>query len=453
MTARRTEYDKVERSGFPCFRVNDPGRRLDKQLPPRESPVFCILPWIHFLLLTLLIGFSLPCRAAVDADALMAQERLLRGNHLYAEAAGLCERTLVLRPGDHDAELDLAENDAELGRYDKSTPMLEVAVKAWPDDYWLRMRLGEAYIGLGRFDEAKATFALARKLDARKADAYIEEGYADFQAGRPAEAENLFNELIAVDSTSFVGYHHLASLLGKQNRWPEAERNVRESLKRLELDPKSAANDILHSTMWLGGILEGTGRRAEAETLYQNALEKARGDTFWTCGFLSQLGRLCLSDGREAQAKGYFQKVQGAACAGCADCDLARLFSYGGGATISRREGKKNEVEAAADGASTIFPGLKKHVDQFDGDAMALYEIGDALDKSGDDARAEVFYREAIGLGASIWWVEQSDRALAGLCAKSGRPAEAKRLLSDADEIARRRAAVDRARESPAPPR
>jgi Flp pilus assembly protein TadD len=281
---------------------------------------------------------------------------------LSSKAVGLAAAFLLLpavrASADASREFDALSLKAvrleEKGRYAGAVETLKEALALRPDEYALRMRLARDYIRLGRLELAREQFQSARKIDPKQAEAYIEEGYADEQAGEHAAAERSFSDLVSVDTASPVGYHHLGAFLSLNGRPAEAERSLREALKRLKADPRSTAHELAHTIQWLGNAVRAQGRFSEAAALFDEGLARSAGMPGWRTTFLADLGDLSLAQGRDAEAEGYYNRGR-ASCDGepfsdgCADVLFALVDFY------AERE-RKGDAQSAADALLAYSP-------------------------------------------------------------------------------------------------
>ncbi|MEW6320892.1 MAG: protein kinase [Acidobacteriota bacterium] len=105
------------------------------------------------------------------------RERVSERERLYIEAryyntvANDTRRTieayqllLASYPGDYAANVNLAIIHMEEGRFDEAVRHLDVAVQGDPDNPLPWLNLGQAYMGLGRFDEARGAFESSLKV-------------------------------------------------------------------------------------------------------------------------------------------------------------------------------------------------------------------------------------------------------------------------------------------------
>ena len=140
-------------------------------------------------------------KKSVDADPNFAF-----GYYLLGTTAATPED--VKKYSDKAAELAKTASDGErryieavlLTRAQKPaealTMFLDLA-KQYPDDRMVQMLLGQVYTNLGKFDEAKASFEKALKLDGSTPRVYTFLGNTELLKGNYAKARELFNTSLA----------------------------------------------------------------------------------------------------------------------------------------------------------------------------------------------------------------------------------------------------------------
>jgi tetratricopeptide (TPR) repeat protein len=292
--------------------------------------------------------------------------------------------------------LDQARDLEQKGSYADAAEVLKKIVVLQPDEYWARMRLARDYVRLGRLELARDQFKLARKIDPKQAEAYIEEGYADENAGAQALAAISFSELIAVDTASWAGYHHFGAHLSTVGRNEEAEHYFREALKRLDADPAPGPIARVHAIMWLGDVVRKQGRISEAAAIYNDGLSRSANLPGWRATFLDSLGQLSLAQGRSTEAEEYFKRGR-ASCRGeefsigCADVLFTLVDFYASRA-------RKADAQAAAD-ALIAFPAQEYIGTRLEGVGSfpeKFNQLGLACEKTGLDSEAQEAYRRVL---------------------------------------------------------
>lgn len=138
----------------------------------------------------------------LDADFALAQVRL--GSYalfLHHEAEGVAalQRAFALRERvtfPERLEIDLLYHANLTGDQDKVTEALETMRRTYPRKYVVRRRLAQHYLSIGRFDEALAEAQGAFALDATNAPVFAVLGQAYLVVGRFADARRTFEDAI-----------------------------------------------------------------------------------------------------------------------------------------------------------------------------------------------------------------------------------------------------------------
>jgi tetratricopeptide (TPR) repeat protein len=359
----------------------------------------------------------------MDYESRLALGKLRREEGKPAEAEDALKGALILRPGDVAAEDELARAYDDMGRFDEEARLLEKLIAFNPRDYSSYSRLAVADVRLGRPAEAKKTYARAKKIAATEADAYIDDGYFELDAGEYDSAQRDFENAIAVDTGSPAGYHHMGSYLSRMGRNAEAEAYFRKALRGLESDPKTKNADLVHTLIWLGTVIQAQGRYPEAEAVYLKGAAIAEPGGDGHMHLLQSLGALYLLEGKDAQAEESYARAVSAAregkCrlshAGRALIDLGKFYLARG-----RRAEAEGMEERAEDFCRNASPGQ--------GLILVLRSLASFDARLGDAAKERAIYdrlapaRKSAPRDPDLAWVETG---LGRLAASEGRFAEA----------------------------
>jgi len=128
---------------------------------------------------------------AVEEHVAIAEELNKKG-HL-AEALQVLEKGLKIDPKSHRLRLELARIHLVQKNYEKAVLHLEEAVKAAPGDTQVLGRLGEAYLGARRIEEAEAIFKKLLQLDPEDVESRIQMARVFQQQGQHDRA---YEELV-----------------------------------------------------------------------------------------------------------------------------------------------------------------------------------------------------------------------------------------------------------------
>ncbi|MDX2153452.1 MAG: tetratricopeptide repeat protein [Bryobacteraceae bacterium] len=102
-------------------------------------------------------------------------------------------------------------------------------------------------------------------LPAEQIQALAASAYTVYEQGRTAEAKEMFEGLVALDSTSYYGYAGLGAIALAEEDLQTAHANLAEAAKRNPKDATVQAN--------LGEVLLRQGKGEEAAEAFRAALE------------------------------------------------------------------------------------------------------------------------------------------------------------------------------------
>lgn len=197
---------------------------------------------------------------------------IVRGFELVRAAHALASRAL------HD--------DAEAA-CDAAAVRLPNAAPAEAARTWSRARQG-------RLDDARRSWALARKLDPSYATAYSGDGPAALETGRIGAAARAFADALQLDAADRFATFGLARVAAHRREWRDAETHARSALA-LGLDAPDVHRMIAR-------CLEKRGARREAAAALQQALKSALRGQSTSEGVLASRvsSRLPIQDSRHA---------------------------------------------------------------------------------------------------------------------------------------------------------
>lgn len=162
---------------------------------------------------------------------------------------------------------NLGRQLAARGQDEKAEAQLKISVEKDPDFKKSRVELGLIYKKTGRHELALAEFQRAKQIDPRDHEALYQVAVVSLRAGRFAEAEALFGELLA----EFPEREELAlgAALGAKYQGKDAEyRAAREAATKLF----PAAPRYIYE---MGGVADAQQDSPLAAEFYRRALEAA----------------------------------------------------------------------------------------------------------------------------------------------------------------------------------
>ena len=179
-----------------------------------------------------------------------------------ADATAEYEKTLDLKPGLYQAELNLGI----LLLRDKSAPAaarhLDAAVQAKPKEFRAQWYLAEALLATGEAAQAEAHYQKALEIDPRSAAAQLGLAHAQAKQQRLAEAAEHFRQAAQLDTTFNDALLELAGLY-EQNHQPD------EAVAIYQKFPENVA-----AQERLGELLIETKRFAEAIPYLEKAVAR-----------------------------------------------------------------------------------------------------------------------------------------------------------------------------------
>ncbi len=200
--------------------------------------------------------------AAVVRLVHWAAARVERGQ--YADAAGALETALRLRPAMPEALRALARCRALLGDYAGCRPLGETLLAADPESSWGHLMVGTAYALEGADPGlAEPYLASARELGAEDPAVLSRLGGLAMLRQRPADAEGLFRQALAIDPGRADALFGLGMAREAQGDAAGAEHAIRAAVQGQYHLP------LAHQR--LGMLLMAQGRWREAAEALQTA--------------------------------------------------------------------------------------------------------------------------------------------------------------------------------------
>ncbi len=207
------------------------------------------------------------CRAAVERNDQDVNMTGLLGATLFKarktdEAERWLRHTMKLAPAFAKPWSDLGQLLVDTGRPQEAVEVLEEALRLEPaeGDGWFNLGRALAMVGRGR--EADAAFERSFELNpTRKALAHAAEHQ---QAGRLAEAEKIYREVLRGNPRDVNALRLLANCAGHAGRSREAERLLQRAVTH--------APDYLEARLDLGRLYKEQHRLAEAIEQLEQAL-------------------------------------------------------------------------------------------------------------------------------------------------------------------------------------
>jgi tetratricopeptide (TPR) repeat protein len=214
-------------------------------------------------------------------------------------ARGELERSLLARPDDFASQYNLGNLHLERGDPAAAADRYRKAVALRPDHVASLVNLSMAEARLGRLGEAEAALREATRVQPREASAHFNLGLLLAERQRPVEARDALRRALELDPANAAAAYNLAVLVAESPK--EAASLAGRAAGIAPQDPRYAftqafylekagdaagAERVLRALVgrhpgyrdgwaFLGVLLEGRGRAAEAAEVYRRAAETA----------------------------------------------------------------------------------------------------------------------------------------------------------------------------------
>ena len=151
------------------------------------------------------------------------------------------------------------------GRWDKAVEEFEKELVFSPVDYMTNWKLGDTYLALRKYDEARSFLEKAIKEKSDFGQAYRDMGKLCILSGQPEEAINYLNKVVRLDPDESSVHYLLAQAYRKLRKPDEvrAELNTFQKLREQESERSAKHPD----TSKLGGVDSSTERPQVEENL------------------------------------------------------------------------------------------------------------------------------------------------------------------------------------------
>jgi len=187
----------------------------------------------------------------------------------------------------------------EEGCHDRLITICERAAAVQPDDLSIRTSLGDAYLEAGKPAEAAEIFSALVELEPDASALCCRLGDARIATEDYDKAEDAYDRAASIEpSEAHRFYSALANALFRRGEQKRAEMVLRKSLHHKPDQPLVFCS--------LGDILVSGGRIADAEAAYENAV---RLDPASRGGYYNRLGNTLAGEGHHDRAVEAFKKA------------------------------------------------------------------------------------------------------------------------------------------------
>jgi tetratricopeptide (TPR) repeat protein len=152
----------------------------------------------------------------------------------YTGAVNEFKRALSLSPSSDNAPKAyeyLANTFLKLGKTNEAIKTDQAAIKAFPADDTIRIRMGDLFYKLNKFDEAITQYAKAVSLNPNSADNRYSLGMANLSGGRLKEAETQFTQVTQLDSKNPIGFYGLGQVSRLSGEYDDALVQLNRAVK------------------------------------------------------------------------------------------------------------------------------------------------------------------------------------------------------------------------------
>jgi Flp pilus assembly protein TadD len=189
---------------------------------------------------------------------------LLGDTNRQSEALDANQKAIQLAPDDAETHNNLGNAFIALGRLDEAEVSLRQAITKKPDYHEAYNNLGIMLKDLGRLDEAEVSLKQAILIKPSFIETHYNLGCVLKELGRLDEAEVNFRQVITLKPNDVEAHNNLGITLKELDRLDEAEVTLRQAIA-LKFDYAEGHNN-------LGVTLQKLGRLGDAEVSFRQAL-------------------------------------------------------------------------------------------------------------------------------------------------------------------------------------
>ncbi len=321
---------------------------------------------------------------------------------IYSGAYQELLRTVDLQPEHLKAHLDIGNLQLGARQFMEAQERAQLVLKKDPKNVEAHILLANSYAALQDLPASIQEMQTAIQIDPERAPSYLNLAVLQLGAKQADAAEASFKKAIELDAKSVQATLALGNFYGMQRRWADAELLFR---RVVQLDPK---NPVTHAA--LARLFLAQGNRQQSEEVLREAKKtmsdvplgyRLLGDFYVVTGeaqkALAEYGALYQQYPGDLQVKkNYAQLLIGANRLDEANKitdEILKKNPKDVDAIILRAQLQMIRKQFA-DAVATLESSLKTEADN----AVLHYQLGRALAASGNAARAESEWREALRL-------------------------------------------------------
>ena len=151
----------------------------------------------------------------------------------YSTAVREFRRTIALSPGSDNARNAfeyLASAQVKHGKTAEAVTTYQQAIKAFPTDDSLNLKLGNLYFSEGRYSEALEQYSTAVKKNPAESQNFYSLGQGYLALGQYGEAEEQFKKVIQILPRDSGGYYALGQTYRMAGKYDEAQEQLDTAL-------------------------------------------------------------------------------------------------------------------------------------------------------------------------------------------------------------------------------
>lgn len=348
---------------------------------------------------------------AVQIDPRFAQAHYRLANtyarmHIWPDSYRELQRTIELDPGNLKAQVDLGRLLIGAKSYDQAQTITDKILQQDPNNADAHILLGDLAQVRHKPDIAIQEIQKAISLDPNRPQYYLQLAAMQANARHFDAAEATMKKVLEVDPKFTAAMEGLSLIYQNQGRWPEAEAQIRHAI---DVQP----GDV-ELRLTLARLYDGEGRQADAEKVVLQA-KKDLGDTpegyralahyYVALGdkekALTEFASITQQHPLDLRAReDYIQLLLAANRldeASRLNDEILKSNPKDSGAQLNR--GRIMVIKGQFSDAIPLLEGVVKSEPE---NALAHYQLGVALNATGDLGRSEQEWREAAELAPQL---------------------------------------------------
>jgi tetratricopeptide (TPR) repeat protein len=226
--------------------------------------------------------------------------RIYREQGSHVSLVGICEKAVACQPDDTALLSTLGDSCLRAGKAERAVEVFEILVKMDPDSPVNFCNLGNAYIIMGNFAEAEASYEKAISIEPLEVSHFYDRlGDAYYKAGQYERAEIILKKSLDKSSGHPLLYCNLGDTLIKQGKLKEAQALYKNAA---EIDP--ASKGAYYNRM--GNMLAREKHHIDAIESFEKAISVDPGNQFYYLSLLQS----CEAEGLHEKAREVYERAK-----------------------------------------------------------------------------------------------------------------------------------------------